>query len=121
MPEETRRTLVELLDGGRAVGGRIAQLEAEIVAHARRDDAARRLVTVPGIGPLAASLITATVGGNIGTFRSGRHFAAWLGLVPRQNSTGGKTRLGRITKAGNREVRRLLVLGATSMVHRAAG
>jgi transposase len=52
-------------------------------------------------------------------FRSARHFAAWLGLVPRQHSTGGKTRLGRITKAGNREIRRLLVLGATSMVYRA--
>ena len=55
-----------------------------------------------------------------GAFPSGRHFAAWLGLVPRQHSTGGKTRLGRITKAGNREIRRLLVLGATAMVHRAA-
>ena len=52
-------------------------------------------------------------------FRGGREFAAWLGLVPRQNSTGGKTRLGRITKTGNREIRRSLVLGATSMVHRA--
>jgi transposase len=64
--------------------------------------------------------IAATVGGNIGAFRSARHFAAWLGLVPRQHSTGGKTRLGRITKAGDREIRTLLVLGATSMVHRAA-
>jgi len=51
--------------------------------------------------------------------KSARHFAAWLGLVPRQHSTGGKTRLGRITKAGNSEIRRLLVLGATSMVFRA--
>ena len=93
--------------------------EAEIVAHARRDDTARRLATIPGIGPITASLIAATVGGNIGAFRSARHFAAWLGLVPRQHSTGGKTRLGRITKAGNREIRRLLVLGATSMVYRA--
>src|SRR5262249_19889784 len=50
-----------------------------------------------------------------------RQFAEWLGLVPRQNSTGGKTRLGRITKTGNREIRTLLVLGATSMIHRAAG
>jgi transposase len=53
-------------------------------------------------------------------FRTGRQFAAWLGLVPRQNPTGGKTRLGRITKAGNRDIRTLLVLGATSMIHRAA-
>jgi len=89
------------------------------VAHARRDDTARRLATIPGIGPITASLIAATVAG-IGAFQSARHFAAWLGLVPRQHSTGGKTRLGRITKAGNREIRRLLVLGATSMVYRAS-
>jgi transposase len=57
--------------------------------------------------------------GDIGAFKSARHFAAWLGLVPRQQSTGGKTRLGRITKMGSREIRRLLVLGATSMVYRA--
>ena len=95
-------------------------LEAEIVAHARQDATARRLATIPGIGPITASLIAATVGDDIGLFKSARHFAAWLGLVPRQHSTGGKTRLGRITKAGNREIRKLLVLGATSMVHRAA-
>jgi transposase len=109
-----------LLEQCRATAERIEALEAEIVAHARGDDTARRLATVPGIGPITASLIAATVGGNIGAFRSARHFAAWLGLVPRQHSTGGKTRLGRITKAGDREIRTLLVLGATSMVHRAA-
>lgn len=98
----------------------IETFEAEIVAHARRDDTARRLATIPGIGPITASLLAATVG-DIGLFKTARHFAAWLGLVPRQNSTGGKTRLGRITKTGNREIRTLLVLGATSMVHRADG
>ena len=92
--------------------------EAEIVAHARHDETARRLATIPGIGPITASLIAATVG-DISMFKSARHFAAWLGLVPRQYSTGGKTRLGRITKTGNREIRKLLVLGATSMVYRA--
>jgi error-prone DNA polymerase len=108
-----------LLEQCRATAERIGVLEAAIVAHARGDDTARRLATVPGIGPITASLIAATVGGNIGAFRSARHFAAWLGLVPRQHSTGGKTRLGRITKAGDREIRTLLVLGATSMVYRA--
>jgi transposase len=78
----------------------------------------RRLATIPGIGSITASLITATVA-DIGVFKSARHFAAWLGLVPRQHSTGGKTRLGRITKAGIRQIRTLLVWGATSMVHRA--
>jgi len=65
-------------------------------------------------------LISASVS-DISLFKTAREFAAWLGLVPRQNSSGGKTRLGRITKAGNREIRRLLVLGATSMVYRADG
>jgi error-prone DNA polymerase len=119
-PEQARGVFAGLLEQCRATADRVAALEAEIVAHARGDDTARRLATVPGIGPITASLLAATVGGSIAAFKSARHFAAWLGLVPRQHSTGGKTRLGRITKAGNREIRTLLVLGATSMVHRAA-
>ncbi len=119
-PEQARGVFAGLLDQCRATADRVAALEAEIVAHARGDDTARRLATVPGIGPITASLIAATVGDSIAAFKSARHFAAWLGLVPRQHSTGGKTRLGRITKAGNREIRTLLVLGATSMVYRAA-
>jgi error-prone DNA polymerase len=119
-PEQAGGAFAGLLEHCRTTAQRIAALEAEIVAHARGDDTARRLATVPGIGPITASLIAATVGDSIGAFKSARHFAAWLGLVPRQHSTGGKTRLGRITKAGDREIRRLLVLGATSMVYRAA-
>jgi transposase len=118
-PEQARQVFAGLLEQCRATADRIEALEAGIVAHARGDDTARRLATVPGIGPITASLIAATVGDAIGAFKSARHFAAWLGLVPRQHSTGGRTRLGRITKAGNREIRRLLVLGATSMVRRA--
>ena len=120
MPGEARQVLGALFGQCRALEESVATLEAKIVAHARRCDTARRLATVPGIGPITSSLIAATVA-DIGVFQSARHFAAWLGLVPRQHSTGGKTRLGRITKAGNQEIRRLLVLGATSMVHRAAG
>src|SRR5215213_3055119 len=120
LPEHARGVFAGLLEQCRATAERIEALEAEIVAHARGNDTARRLAAVPGIGPITASLIAATVGDGIGNFRSARHFAAWLGLVPRQRSTGGKTRLGRITKAGNREIRTLLVLGATSMVYRAA-
>ncbi|MDQ2802166.1 MAG: IS110 family transposase [Pseudomonadota bacterium] len=120
VPEAARQAVRGLLDQGRWLAESIETFEAEIVAHARRDDIARRLATIPGIGPITASLIAATVA-DIGVFQSARHFAAWLGLVPRQHSTGGKTRLGRITKTGNREIRRLLVLGATSMVRRAAG
>jgi error-prone DNA polymerase len=119
MPATAKQAFAELHGHSQAAATRIAGLEAQIVAHARQDATARRLATIPGIGPITASLITATVGDSIGSFKSARHFAAWLGLVPRQHSTGGKTRLGRITKAGNSEIRRLLVLGATSMVFRA--
>jgi transposase len=72
------------------------------------------------VGVITASLISATVA-DATVFARARDFAAWLGLVPRQNSTGGKTRLGRITKAGNREIRTYLVLGATAMIRRAEG
>src|SRR3954468_21225009 len=119
LPAAGRRAMAELYAHGRVVDDRLAALEAKITSHARHDETARRLATIPGIGPITASLIAATVGDNIGAFRSARHFAAWLGLVPRQHSTGGKVRLGRITKAGNAEIRKLLVLGATSMVRRA--
>ena len=118
-PEQARRAFAELREHRRGTADRIEGLGRQIVAHARRDDTARRLATIPGIGPITASLLAATVGDHIGNFKSARHFAAWLGLVPRQHSTGGKTRLGRITKAGNKQIRTLLVLGATSMLHRA--
>ncbi len=117
-PEKARQAIRGLLDHCDALAESIETIEAEIVAHARHDAAARRLATIPGVGPITASLIAVTVA-DIGVFKSARQFAAWLGLVPRQHSTGGKTRLGRITKTGNREIRRLLVLGATSMVYRA--
>ena len=118
-PKRALQAVRGLLDHCGALAESIETFEAEIVAHARHDKTARRLATIPGIGPITASLIAATVA-DIGVFKSARQFAAWLGLVPRQHSTGGKTRLGRITKAGNREIRTMLVLGATSMINRAA-
>jgi error-prone DNA polymerase len=118
IPKQAKRAITGLHDYCNDLGEGIETLEAEIVAHARHDETARRLATIPGIGPITASLIAATVG-DISLFKTARQFAAWLGLVPRQNSTGGKPRLGRITKTGNREIRKLLVLGATSMVYRA--
>jgi len=102
-PEKARQAFIGLLDQCRATAERIKAFEAEIVAHARHDETARRLATIPGVGPITASLIASTVV-DIGMFKTARHFAAWLGLVPRQHSTGGKTRLGRITKSGNREI-----------------
>jgi transposase len=119
IPESARRAVKELYDQCDRLDDSMKAVEAQIVAHARDDEGARRLATIPGIGPITASLIVATVA-DFSVFKSARHFAAWMGLVPRQHSTGGKTRLGRITKTGNREIRRLLVLGATSMVYRSA-
>jgi transposase len=119
IPAQGQEALMLLHAQLQATAERVTALEEQIVAHARQDERARHMATVPGIGPVTASLIAATVGDNIGAFKSARSFAAWLGLVPRQRSTGGKPRLGRITKAGNAGIRRLLVLGATAMVRRA--
>ena len=82
---------------------RIAQVGAEILAWHRANPVSQRLARIPGIGPLIASAIVATVP-DPSVFRSGREFAAWLGLVPRQHSTGGKERLGRISRQGNRSI-----------------
>jgi transposase len=115
LPELARsalRLIAAQIDDGNE---KIKALEKAIVAWHRNDEASRRLASIPGIGPITASAIAATVP-DASTFRSGRQFAAWLGLVPRQNSTGGKERLGRITKTGNRYIRRLLVIGATGHI-----
>lgn len=99
---------------------KIAELERAIRAEHTGNPVSRRLATIPAIGPLTASAIAATVP-DARVFRSGREFAAWLGLVPGQNGTGGKVRLGPITKKGDRYLRCLLVLGATSMLRRPGG
>ena len=83
------------------------------MAWHKRNPVSQRLATIPGIGPIIATAIAAMVAEPSG-FRSGREFAAWLGLVPRQNSTGGKTRLGGISKRGNQYLRRLLINGASA-------
>ena len=93
----------------------IAAVHGEIVAWHRRSEASRRLAGVPGIGPVIASAIVATVP-DPSAFTSGRHFAAWLGLVPKQNATGGRPSLGRISKRGDRYLRRLLINGAQSVL-----
>ena len=90
---------------------RIERFDAEFAAQAKTDDAARRLATIPGIGVLNATALVAAVG-NAATFSRGRDLAAWLGLVPRQMTTGGKPRLLGITKRGNKYLRKLLVHGA---------
>lgn len=92
---------------------RIAAFDSEFAAHARSDADARRLATIPGIGVLNATALVAAVG-NAQTFARGRDLAAWLGLVPRQVTTGGKPRLVGITKRGNKYLRKLLIHGARS-------
>lgn len=97
---------------------RLQAIDRSIIALQRSDEVAQRLSTVPGIGPVGATALAASVA-DPGQFRSGREFAAWLGLTPSQNSSGGKDRLGRITKMGDRYLRKLLVIGATSLIRRA--
>jgi transposase len=92
---------------------RIHEIDTQITAWHKASPVSQRLAAVPGIGPLVATAIAATMPDPT-VFRSGREFAAWLGLVPRQNSTGGKTRLGRTSRQGNAYIRRLLVIGAQS-------
>ena len=96
---------------------RIAAIEAQIMAWHKSNPMSQHLATIPGIGPIIATAITATVA-EPSEFRSGREFAAWLGLVPRQNSTGGKARLGGISKRGDSYLRRLLVNGAHAVMLR---
>ena len=94
---------------------KIAELERDLRERAREDEQTVRLMSVPGIGPLCAMAIQAFAP-PMESFRHGRDFSAWLGLVPRQSSTGGKPKLGKISKMGQRDLRRLLVTGAMVMV-----
>jgi transposase len=119
LPVEARIMLEVLADTIAALDGRIAQLDAEIARRAREDETARRLMTIPGVGPITATAMTA-LAPPAGTFRRGRDFAAWLGLTPLQKSTGGKQRLGRVSKMGERSLRRLLIIGASAVVSQAA-
>jgi transposase len=93
----------------------IRKIDTELLRWHRTNAASRRLETIPGVGFITATAMAATVR-DARAFRSGRQFAAWLGLVPRQNSSGGKDRLGGISKMGDRYLRHLLVIGATAVV-----
>jgi len=117
LPAAAREALAMLAAQLRDAEAKVEALDREILARHRADDASRRLASIPGIGPVSASAIVATVG-DARRFRTGRDFAAWLGLVPSQHSSGGKTVLGPITKMGDRYLRSLLVLGATAMLRR---
>lgn len=94
--------------------GEIATLDKRLLAQHRADPVSRLIAEIPGIGPIGALTLIQLV--DASQFRSGRHFAAWLGLTPKEHSTGGRHRLGEISRAGNERLRQLLVLGATAVV-----
>ena len=118
LPAQVRALVAHELTALDQLETRISTYALQIAAQARADDRAQRLQTIAGVGPITAAALVATVG-QPQDFRNGRQFAAWLGLTPRQHSTGGKTRLGRITKRGDAYLRTLLILGAKSALQAA--
>ena len=115
LPVDARASLIVLATQLEALQTMIGSIEKRIIAQHRASEESKRVATVPGIGTLGASAITATVT-DPSAFRSGRDFAAWIGLVPRQDSTGGKQKLGPISKQGDRYLRRILVVGAIAVL-----
>lgn len=115
LPPEARMPLDLLAGQFRDTKQRIDVMTAQIKADAEVDETARRLQTMPGIGPITASVLAATLP-NVSSFRSARDLPAWLGLTPKPHSSGGKERLGSISKMGNRYIRRLLSLGAMGVI-----
>lgn len=115
LPELAQLALHGIVEQLRHLGTEIERLEARILAWHRASDVSRRLATIPGIGPITASAIAAAVPDGT-LFRSGRQFAAWLGLTPKAHSSGGKERQVGISKQGDGYLRRLLVVGATAVM-----
>ena len=115
IPEAARNCLIYLVAALRELEEKIAALDKQIAARAKQDDTARRLMSIPGIGPLIATAIEA-LAPPPETFRSGRDFAAWIGLTPQQKSSGGKERLGRTSRMGERSLRRLLITACSTVV-----
>lgn len=119
IPAQARPILMVIVQSLEALQQQIAVLDREISRRAKADPTAKRLMTIPGVGPVIATALVA-VAPAASTFHRGRDFAAWLGLVPRQHSSGGKERLGRTTKMDERSLRRLLIIGASSVTKVAA-
>ena len=119
LPELAKRAIADLLDHLRVLDERIGGYDRQIEAQARLSEPAQRLMKIRGIGATTALALVATVG-NAHEFKNGRQFAAWIGLVPGQYSTGGRTRLGHISKRGDAYLRNLLVQGARSVLNSAA-
>ncbi len=115
LPGWARRCISDLLEHAGSIEDRLAEYDRAIGEIAREDERSRRLMQLRGIGPTTASALVASIGAGH-DFRNGRQVAAWLGLTPGQYSSGGKDRLGSITKAGDAYLRSLLVLGARAVI-----
>jgi transposase len=115
VPEVARTCLAPLVYQFGLVNGQVLENDRRVRTSARSTELGRRLMEVPGVGPVLASAMVATVPDPT-VFKSGRNLAAWIGLVPRQNSSGGKEKLGGITKQGDRYLRQLLVAGALAVI-----
>jgi transposase len=118
LPQAARLALAILVETLRSLEHSIKRLDVEIARRAREDGSARRLATIPGIGPITATALVA-LSPAAASFKRGRDFAAWLGLTPLQRSTGGKQKLGAISKRGERTLRRLLIIGASAVTRQA--
>jgi transposase len=118
LPESARSVFRVLITTLTALEENIAILDVEISRRSKEDAVARRLMTIPGVGPITATAIAA-LAPPVETFRRGRDFAAWLGLTPLQKPTGGKQRLGETSKMGERTIRRLPIIGASAVVRQA--
>jgi len=118
VPFDAVRIIERLSQQALDIHVQVREIERDLIAWQRQSDVATRLMTIPGIGPIEATALAASVN-DPSQFRSGRQFAAWLGLTPLQKSSGGKERLGRISKMGDRYLRKLLVVGMTAVVRNA--
>jgi transposase len=119
LPDAARAMFRLMLDLLAGLNDRIANLDKEIARRARENEVTRRLMTIPGIGPISATAIAA-LAPPAETFAKGRDFAAWIGLTPLQRSTGGKQKLGGTSKMGERTLRRLLIIGSSAVVQQAS-
>jgi len=118
IPTEVRACVEMLVAQLGMVKAQILDNDRQIMASARSTEVGRRLMEIPGVGPLLASAFVASVA-DPAILQSGRNLAAWIGLVPKQNSSGGKERLGSISKAGNRYLRQMLIVGAMAVIRHA--
>ena len=115
LPSAARAALLEMAEQIEGLTARIEALDVKIVAAVKADETARRLTSIPGVGPIIAATVRAIIT-DPAAFRTGRDLAAWIGITPGANSSGGKERLGGISKRGNKQLRTLLIVGATSIL-----